>query len=567
MLLLGLCLCGMAPVPEEGAQPEIFKLIDPNVDVAWLPIVPLGESVETLLPQTVYGYYTRFDIVECPVVWDTSVLGTPGRHQVPGTVSPPEGYTLKPGLETTSVTVAVYEEEPVVFFDPIKRITGMWEGPFLFPVGTDVQPLLSTTSFDIYSTMGDRIDVTPQWDTSRVDAAKVGRQTAYANISLPLGASFTAEQKPMPYPVYLMEKDGFGLDCYSVKVGSGISCEWLREIDPEQAVLEVSLDGKTWREAAEVLGNGFFLYPTSMTVDDSVLTVGQAYSFCIRLGSEYTNVLRVVIPPGEAPPEAEIGGDRDGGDGGGWKPGGGGNSQRPPTPDDDDDYPPTKPQTKPPEKPQEQSQPPRKTAGQTTTPPARPTVAEPTPQPVEDSFVELFGETRDLISGTRLLMMVDSAKQARFEKQGVTVTFSAQAMSTLGVLDSDRITVGVEKQGPDTVVVSFLVNGQPVTALADTQLMVPYDLQTPGAALLLQNSQGETVAQGSYDPALGVATFVVDATGRFTIVEEAIPDEPVPQATRPLRLPLLWLALPAAAAILLVGLLLKKRRHAHEGTP
>ncbi len=142
-------------------------------------------------------------------------------------------------------------------------------------------------------------------------------------------------------------------------------------------------------------------------------------------------------------------------------------------------------------------------------------------EPVKDKpdFKESFGETKDIISGTRLHMMIEEMGYARFSKQGVTVTLSAATLSQLDIKDTDRFSITIERIS-DTKL-RFLVehNDAPITNLADSVIMLPISPQSENTTISLVDEMDNTYA-GSYDSSLSVAIFTVDHAGTFRIVQQ-----------------------------------------------
>ena len=135
----------------------------------------------------------------------------------------------------------------------------------------------------------------------------------------------------------------------------------------------------------------------------------------------------------------------------------------------------------------------------------------------EDPFYEEVTDTYSLLSGTRLLMMRQSGP-VRFSKQGITVTLSDTALDAMALTDSSRFFIELESAEHGFVLIAEL-DGVPLTALPDTVVFLPCSAPADGSALSLQNEQGETVCEGSYDPVLGVASFTVQSAGSYTVVE------------------------------------------------
>ena len=143
----------------------------------------------------------------------------------------------------------------------------------------------------------------------------------------------------------------------------------------------------------------------------------------------------------------------------------------------------------------------------------------------EEPFYEEITDTYSLLSGTRLLMMRESGA-VRFSKQGITVTLSDTALDAMALTDNSRFFIELESAEYGFALIAEL-DGVPLTALPDTVVFLPCAAPADGSTLFLHNEQGEVVCTGSYDPALGVASFTVQSAGSYTVVETS--SQPVTQ--------------------------------------
>lgn len=629
---LSLSLCGVAagtevelPPPaaeqEQEQEQETAVVIDRllPVDVAFLPLLALGSDGADVLPQTVDGMYGRFSAVACPVTWDTQALTAPGRQLLSGTVSAPEGYALQAGagLEHVTVPVAVYEEAPVVFFGVPDRGDAPYHGTVLLAQGGEAAAVLPYETLDLVSLEGDWLRVPAQWDLTGLDADRVGRYTVYADPVLPQGAGLLEPDARVAQDVYVMEETAVDLGAYNVGVHV-IICSWLTTIDPQQAVLECSADGAQWFPIETVMPEVHYqLSEQFLELNTSSLEVGTECYFRIVYQNRSDGVLHVVLSDTNVP-TPDWDGDRDGGDAGGLVPDGGETGQ-PPTPGNgngsdnnagsgndtgdndgsdpgkvpesggdetgsggepggDEPSPELNPVPDAPSVPLESTPPESKQPAAVTPPPAQskapaqsggtdvPVLGPPAPEMEE--VQEVFGETWDLISGTRLLRMLETTGEARFTKQGVTVCLSAQALQAQQIQAGDSVSITIAQEAGDTVFLAVSINDAPLSALPDTHLMVPYRADAADTAMLLTDEQGEEIAKGTYDAALAVVSFRVDGPGRFTIREQTASPQSTASAvstqsqTQPGGTGALWLLLPLGGAMLAAWIWLKRGRRA-----
>lgn len=248
-----------------------------------------------------------------------------------------------------------------------------------------------------------------------------------------------------------------------------------------------------------------------LTIHRQALVQGKHYYFQITQGDTYSRILHLV-DNGETLSSDTMGGDRDGGDSGGNTPPD--LIQPPPTMPPPTMPPPTMP---PPngDDDSNDSEPPAPTppAGGSESEPPASTLPMPT-SPIPPPFMEFFGETEDVISGTRLKLMLRSENGvARFSKQGLTVTLKDNVFSTEPLQDSDQIRIAIEKLKDDSFSLALTMNEKNITSIPDTIVMVPYHPKQIGSALFLQDEQGGEVSAADYDNQLAVATFTVQSTG------------------------------------------------------
>ncbi len=184
-----------------------------------------------------------------------------------------------------------------------------------------------------------------------------------------------------------------------------------------------------------------------------------------------------------------------------------------------------------------------------------------TQKPIEEEFMEFFGETKDIISGTRLLLMLKDAETVRFSKQGITVSIPSEALFPHEIRDKDRFEVSIEWQSKTEFAFYVELNGVPIDHIPNTLVMVPYRLQNETAKIILTDDQGISYT-GSYDTNIFVATFTIGNTGHYTINEqlsaEIPPESKEPTSDESGNTPLvpLAVALPALGA---GGWFLRKR--------
>ncbi|MGL5677748.1 MAG: hypothetical protein ACRDDX_15230 [Cellulosilyticaceae bacterium] len=133
--------------------------------------------------------------------------------------------------------------------------------------------------------------------------------------------------------------------------------------------------------------------------------------------------------------------------------------------------------------------------------------------------MEVFGETQDDFSGTRLHMMLENQDTAYFSKQGITLAIPKTSILSKEVLDTDWLQVTIEKQSDTKWAFNFFQNDGQRLTLENIVAQVPYKLKNPSHSIMLINDSGERLCEGTYDDALALATFVIQGPGIFEIVE------------------------------------------------
>ncbi len=132
-----------------------------------------------------------------------------------------------------------------------------------------------------------------------------------------------------------------------------------------------------------------------------------------------------------------------------------------------------------------------------------------------EPFMETVTDTYTLISGTRLNLMRQTGS-VRFSKQGITVTLDTAALDPLDITSDSRFYIEIRKTENGFSLIVEL-DGQPVTDLPDTIVMLPYSSANSGHIFTLKDEYGQT-ASGNYDAESGILTFTIQHTGTYTVI-------------------------------------------------
>ena len=86
----------------------------------------------------------------------------------------------------------------------------------------------------------------------------------------------------------------------------------------------------------------------------------------------------------------------------------------------------------------------------------------------EDSVTELSTDTITAVSGQRLLLMIRQNGSAKFEKQGISVTFSSDTVNGWKISADDEIQIRIEKTSESAFSLRIFVRGEEVTEIPGT---------------------------------------------------------------------------------------------------
>ena len=86
----------------------------------------------------------------------------------------------------------------------------------------------------------------------------------------------------------------------------------------------------------------------------------------------------------------------------------------------------------------------------------------------ENSVTELSTDTITAVSGKRMLLMIQQNGSARFEKQGISVTFSPDTVNGWKINAEDEIQIGIEKTSETAFSLRIFVRGEKVTEIPGT---------------------------------------------------------------------------------------------------
>ena len=139
----------------------------------------------------------------------------------------------------------------------------------------------------------------------------------------------------------------------------------------------------------------------------------------------------------------------------------------------------------------------------------------------ENSVTELSTDTITAVSGKRMLLMIQQNGSARFEKQGISVTFSPDTVNGWKINAEDEIQIGIEKTSETAFSLRIFVRGEEVTEVPGT--VVEFQASVFGGIQLPETVKAEDV-QGNqyavnYQEKQNVLCMEINQTGDYFLTD------------------------------------------------
>lgn len=155
----------------------------------------------------------------------------------------------------------------------------------------------------------------------------------------------------------------------------------------------------------------------------------------------------------------------------------------------------------------------------------------------ENSVTELSTDTITAVSGKRMLLMIQQNGSARFEKQGISVTFSPDTVNGWKINAEDEIQIGIEKTSETAFSLRIFVRGEEVTEVPGTvvefQISVFGGIQSP-ETVKAEDVQGNQYTV-SYQEMQNVLRMEIGQTGDYFLTDgesENIGDQTVEDSVK-----------------------------------
>lgn len=147
----------------------------------------------------------------------------------------------------------------------------------------------------------------------------------------------------------------------------------------------------------------------------------------------------------------------------------------------------------------------------------------------ENSVTELSTDTITAVSGQRLLLMIQQNGSAKFEKQGISVTLSADTVNGWKVNADDEIQIRIEKTAKAAFSLRIFVRGEEVTEIPGTvvefQVSVFDGIQSPETTAV-EDIQGNQYA-AVYQEKQNILRLEISQTGDYFLTHGGSDDSQV----------------------------------------
>lgn len=530
------------------------------------------------------------------VAWDFSSINQTkeGEYAAVGSITLPSGYAFDENvLRELKIPVLVKEMPPAV----ITSVESWYPYTNAFAVLQDSSMEALTEMFssspyylECYTEDNDGYTAEVEWDFSGVDLHTVGLYSAKGSLSAPEDTVF-AEELLLPeisIPISVQASGKPDINCLIAARGS-LLFPW---VTPPGSLEEISVwlseDNGSW----QCLADGVYAGSEMLSLSTYLLTYGSTYRLQADYDGGQTGILSFTYAD-EIVLTGYHDGDRDGGDAGG-NPAAETTQPAPKAPESGSGKT-SSADTAPSQSTDSSAADNGQTAsvssdgahsagknaaaasasagkeehGSSLTPsegripPAKAAASAPAKgEASEDTDVsEFFGETTDRISGTRLLLMLQTGNQrAVFSKQRITISIPQNALPE-NIQESDQIEITIKQEADGGFSFLFSINGKAIDFLPGVLVMIPYPSMQAADVLYLLDETAAEFPMTSYDSASQTASFFISHTGVYhTLVKNdsaVISDIAAPEKDRQ---PIVLFLLPVCLLLLPVGAFFIRRR-------
>lgn len=469
------------------------------------------------------------------VCWDFSAIDqtTLGDYAATGRIELPEGYCFGENvLKELVISVHVEKTPPAVIISIEQWYP--YTDAFALPQGSTEETLnhllrFSPHHLECYTENKISYSALVEWDLSDIDFDTVGLYQAKGRLAAPENTEF-ADGIVFPeisIPVSIQAPGRPDINCVIAARGN-LCFPWVTPPgDPDKINVWLSANDEPWKQ----LEDGVYAGKEMLSIKTYLLTSGNSYRLQVDYDGGQTGILSLTYSD-ELVLEGYYNGDRDGGDAKGNPPGS--ITQPPPEQNIDQKVEQNGDENKD-ENPDRENDPTDRTENASSMKPLSKAEAASDPKEPSSSeiaFTEFFDDTTDRISGTRLLMMLQTGRQkASFSKQGITIRVPRASLPK-DIQNNDQIEVIIKKISDRSFSFSFCINGVSFDSLPGASVMLPYPQETTADSLYLCDESGIKIPVSDYDDAAKAASFPIDHTGTYTMAASKDPDSPAQTAKK-----------------------------------
>ena len=469
------------------------------------------------------------------VCWDFSAIDqtTLGDYAATGRIELPEGYCFGENvLKELVISVHVEKTPPAVIISIEQWYP--YTDAFALPQGSTEETLnhllrFSPHHLECYTENKISYSALVEWDLSDIDFDTVGLYQAKGRLAAPENTEF-ADGIVFPeisIPVSIQAPGRPDINCVIAARGN-LCFPWVTPPgDPDKINIWLSENDEPWKQ----LEDGVYAGKEMLSIKTYLLTSGNSYRLQVDYDGGQTGILSFTYSD-ELVLEGYYKGDRDGGDAKGNPPGS--ITQPPPEQNIDQKIEQNGDENKD-ENPDRENAPTDRAENASSMKPLSKAEAASDPKEPSSSeiaFTEFFDDTTDRISGTRLLMMLQTGRQkASFSKQGITIRVPRASLPKV-IQNNDQIEVIIKKISDRSFSFSFCINGVSFDSLPGASVMLPYPQETAADSLYLCDENGTKVPVSDYDDAAKAAFFPIEHTGTYTMAATKEPDPSAQTATK-----------------------------------
>lgn len=469
------------------------------------------------------------------VCWDFSAIDqtTLGDYAATGRIELPEGYCFGENvLKELVISVHVEKTPPAVIISIEQWYP--YTDAFALPQGSTEETLnhllrFSPHHLECYTENKISYSALVEWDLSDIDFDTVGLYQAKGRLAAPENTEF-ADGIVFPeisIPVSIQAPGRPDINCVIAARGN-LCFPWVTPPgDPDKINVWLSANDEPWKQ----LEDGVYAGKEMLSIKTYLLTSGNSYRLQVDYDGGQTGILSLTYSD-ELVLEGYYNGDRDGGDAKGNPSDS--ITQPPPEQNIDQKVEQNGDENKD-ENPDRENDPTDRTENASSMKPLSKAEAASDPKEPSSSeiaFTEFFDDTTDRISGTRLLMMLQTGRQkASFSKQGITIRVPRASLPK-DIQNNDQIEVIIKKISDRSFSFSFCINGVSFDSLPGASVMLPYPQETAADSLYLCDESGIKIPVSDYDDAAKAASFPIDHTGTYTMAASKDPDSPAQTAKK-----------------------------------